>query len=162
MPILIILGIIIFIFICIISLVFCIVSVRRCCGTESYDYLGMTAADLKEISKKIEEKETIEEYKKCKQIMYKAVIGEEVLRAIPLKYYENVQKLQDEGFYVEHNSFNWIVYPLYSEDYKIIASFDWSDVPHKALEEFFKKYTNLIIEKCPIEERILIKKRIYK
>ena len=128
----------------------------------SYDYLAMTAADLKEISKKIEEKETIEEYKNCKRIMYKAVIGEEVLKAIPLKYYENVQKLEDEGFYVEHNSFNWVVYPLYSEDYKIIASFDWSDVPHKALEEFFKKYTNLIIEKCPVEGRVLIKKRIYK
>ena len=64
---------------------------------ESYDYLAMTAADLKEISKKIEEKETIEEYKECKQIMYKAVIGEEVVKAIPLKYYENVQKLRDEG-----------------------------------------------------------------
>ena len=64
---------------------------------ESYDYLAMTAADLKEISKKIEEKETIEEYKECKQIMYKAVIGEEVVKAIPFKYYENVQKLRDEG-----------------------------------------------------------------
>lgn len=129
---------------------------------ESYDYLAMTAADLKEISKKIEEKEAIEEYKNCKRIMYEAVTGEEVLRAIPLKYYENVQKLRDEGFYVEHNSLNWVVYPLYSEDYKIIASFDWSDVSHKALEEFFKKYTNLIIEKCPIEGRLLVKKRIYK
>lgn len=159
MPILIILGIIIII--CIIFLVFH-TFVRRCCGTESYDYLGMTAADLKEINKKIEEKETIEEYKNCKRLMYEAVTGKEVLKAIPLKYYENVQKLQDEGFYVEHNSFNWVVYPLYSEDYKIIASFDWSDVPHKALEEFFKKYTNLIIEKCPIEGRLLVKKRIYK
>ena len=129
---------------------------------ESYDYLAMTAADLKEINKKIEEKETIEEYENCKRIMYEAVTGKEVLKAIPLKYYENVQKLRDEGFYVDYNSFNWVVYPKYSEDYEIIASFDWSDVPHKALEEFFKKYTNLIIEKCPAEGRLLIKKRICK
>lgn len=58
---------------------------------ESYDYLAMTAADLKEMSKKIEE------YKNCKRIMHEAVTGEEVLRAIPLKYYENAQKLRDEG-----------------------------------------------------------------
>ena len=94
MPILIILGILIFI--CIIFLVFHIF-VKKCRRAESYDYLVMTAADLKEISKKIEEKETIEEYKNCKRLMYEAVTGEEVLRAIPLKYYKNVQKLQDEG-----------------------------------------------------------------
>ena len=129
---------------------------------ESYDYLAMTAADLKEISKKIEEKETIEEYKNCKRIMYEAVTGEEVLRAIPLKYYENVQKLRDEGFYVDYNGFNWVVYPKYSEDYEIIASFDWNDVPYAALGEFFEKYTNLIVEECPVERQLLVKKRIYK
>lgn len=128
---------------------------------ESYDYLAMTAADLKEISKKIEEKETIEEYKKCKQIMYEAVTGKEDLRAIPLKYYENVQKLRDEGFYVDYNSLNWVVYPKYSEDYEIIASFDWGDVPHAMLNKFFKEYTNLIVEECPVEGRLLVKKRIH-
>lgn len=33
----------------------------------------------------------------CKRLLYEAVTGKEVFRAIPLKYYENVQKLEDEG-----------------------------------------------------------------